>query len=117
VLLKTVKPPNTPLNVLPVLEKTVPLPAVALLLKTIPPSPPDPSTTVTKFCVIGPTVLLVMPVPVRVKLMVGSALMVKACVSEALKVIAAIVVLAETKSEFTLDKLLNVAVSPAVVPG
>ena len=91
------------------------LPAVAPLVKTITDPLPDPSTAVTKFCVIPE--LFVMPVPLRVNVNVASMLIVKACVSEAVNVIAAIVVLAETKREVTLDKLLKVAVSPTPVPG
>jgi hypothetical protein len=93
------------------------LPAVALLVKNISPRKPDPLTAVTKFCEIGPIVLFVMPVPLKVKKIPGSTVIVKECVSEVVKSIAAIVMLEETKREVTLDMLSNVAVSPTPVPG
>jgi hypothetical protein len=90
------------------------LPAVALLVKFITPRPPLPLTAVTKFCVFPE--LFVMP-PLMVNAIVGSTVIVKECVSETVKSIAAIVVVAETKREVVMDKLSNVAVSPTPVPG
>ena len=60
-----------------------------------------------------------MPVPLRVRVTVASTVTVNECVSEAVKSIAAseFAGVAEMNSEVTADKLLNVAVSPAVVPG
>lgn len=58
-----------------------------------------------------------MPAPLMVNPIAASAVIVNGCVSDAVNVIAAIVVLADAKRELTLDKLLNVAVSPAPVPG
>ena len=113
VLSNSVKPPNTPLNMLPVLLKIVTLPAVALFVNFIAPSPPDPSTAVTKFCEVPE--LFVMPVPLIVNVNVGSTVIVKECVSEAVNVIAPIAMLDETKREVVLERLLNVAMS--VVPG
>jgi len=91
------------------------LPAVALIVNLICPKLPDPSTAVTKFCVIGPIVLFVMPVPLTVNVFVASTVMVKECVSETVKSIAAISMSDETKREVVLERLLNVAMS--VVPG
>jgi len=114
-------PPPAPLTVPPLLVKVVTLPGafvtVALLVKCMNARLPDPSTAVTKFCVIPE--LLVMPVPLMVNVIAGLTVIVKECVSIASNVIAAIEFagVAETKREVTLDKSWNVAVSPAVVPG
>src|SRR5205814_9191056 len=90
---------------------------VALLVNVIAPKLPVPSTAVTKFCV--GTELLVMPVPLMINVTKGLTVIVKACVSKAVNVIAAIEFagVAETKREVPVDKSRNVAVFPAVVPG
>src|SRR5436190_669961 len=109
VLLNCVNPPNVPLNPLPVLEKLVPVPAVALFVNAIAPSPPDPSTAVTKCCVIPE--LLVMPVPLMVNVCVGVTVIVKAFVAKELNMISATSVLAEIPTEVNVVARLNVAVS------
>ena len=118
VLLNEVKPALPTLDIFPWLVNLVrvKLPAVALLLNTIPP-PPLGLPVFAKFCVF--TVLFVMPVPLMVRKAWGFTVMPRACVSEAVNVIAAIEFggVKETKTTTTLERLLNVAVSPTVVPG
>jgi hypothetical protein len=137
-------PPTAPLTILPPLLMKLPLPAVEVLLNRMmpAPAPPDPPTFVNlvrlptvaqpaniippsppafpvfkKFCVF--TLLLVIPVPLIVRKTAGFTVMLRVCVSEEVNVIPAMENggLAETKRITTLEKLLNVAVFPALVPG
>src|SRR5438105_14447899 len=71
---KVVKPPFTRPLTAPLLVKVVELPALAPLSKSISPCLPAPLTAVTKFCVRP--ALFAMPVPLRVRVRLGLALMV-----------------------------------------
>jgi len=100
VLKKTVPPPCPQVVMAAVLVMTVPLPAVALFEKIIPPPFPASSTAVTKFCATPE--LLVRPVPLRVNVKVGLAVIANA-LAPALKTMPSTSVVADRETAVVLD--------------
>ena len=85
------------------------MPAVALLENTIVPESPEVSTAVTKFCVVPE--LFVMPLPLRVRVELGLAVMVYGFAAADVKVMPLTSVVAEIET-FVVFERSNVAVSP-----
>jgi hypothetical protein len=113
VLANSMRPPAKPLTMAPLLRKEVMLPAVALFVKFIVPWSPDPSTAVTKFCVIPESLL--MPKGLTAALMVnalsGSTVMVNELAPELKWIANTVIVAAEVIETPVVLETPNVATS------
>src|SRR4029450_7564437 len=105
---KSVSPPSTKLAAEPLLVK-MEVPAEALLVKTILPKLPEPSTAVTKFCAVPE--LFVIPMPLIVRVNPGPAVIVYGFVAAGVKMMLFTSVFAEIETSVVCERP-KVPVSP-----